>query len=69
MKLSFIPEKIEWRCHACNRMLEPGHAELQYLGASFSVELPVCPSCGLVLITEELATGRMLEAERLLEDK
>lgn len=69
MKLSFIPEKIEWRCHSCNQPLEPGHAELQYLGASFNVELPVCPLCGFVLITEELATGRMLEAERLLEDK
>lgn len=69
MKLSFIPEQMEWRCHACDQPLEPGQVELQYLGASFVVELPICSSCGFVLISEELATGRMLEAERLLEDK
>jgi hypothetical protein len=31
--------------------------------------LPACPKCGLVLITEELAMGKMAEAEKALEDK
>ena len=28
-----------------------------------------CPECGFVLVPEELATGRMLEVEKILEDK
>jgi hypothetical protein len=39
------------------------------MGSSFSVELPGCPDCGTVLIDSELAQGRMLEVEKLLEDK
>jgi len=33
------------------------------------VKLPACVDHGMVLITEALATGRMLEAELALEDK
>jgi hypothetical protein len=33
------------------------------------VDLPACASCGLVLISEELANGKMADAERILEDK
>lgn len=69
MKLSFLPARIEYHCMSCQVPLEPGQVELVYLGASFSVELPVCPCCGFALISEELAVGRMNEAERLLEDK
>jgi hypothetical protein len=36
---------------------------------TFHVDLPVCTGCGMVLITEELATGKMAEVERILEDK
>jgi len=42
---------------------------VSYLGASFPVKLPVCPQCGLVLVSRELAGGRMLEVERTMEDK
>jgi hypothetical protein len=35
----------------------------------FRLELPTCPSCGMVLVPEELATGKMLEVEKILEDK
>jgi Zn-finger nucleic acid-binding protein len=43
--------------------------ELQYMENVFKVELPLCPKCGAVLISEELALGKMLEVEQLLEDK
>jgi hypothetical protein len=33
------------------------------------VELPVCPKCGFVYLYEDLAMGRVLEVEQLLEDK
>ncbi|HML40995.1 MAG TPA: hypothetical protein PKD23_09950 [Bellilinea sp.] len=40
-----------------------------YLGNSFPVDLMRCPQCGLTLVSEELALGKMAEVERALEDK
>lgn len=59
----------EWRCAAGDHALEPRSVTLSYLVAGFPVRLLACPEHGLVLIGEELATGRMLEAELALEDK
>ena len=69
MNLSFIPEDMDWTCNPCGETLTPGMVQLQYLGSVFNVELPVCPKCKSVLLTEELVTGKMLEVEQLLEDK
>jgi len=69
MKLSFLPPDMDWTCEPCGEKLQPGEVELNYVGAVFKVELPVCPTCKKVLIPEELALGRMLEVEQLLEDK
>ncbi len=69
MKLSFLPKDRDWFCESCQLEMEPGLTELQYQGNVFKVELLLCPSCGAVLIAEELAVGRMLEVEKLLEDK
>jgi hypothetical protein len=43
--------------------------DLEYLDSRFTVELPRCAKCGFVLIPEALAMGKMLEVEKLLEDK
>ncbi|MDD4730760.1 MAG: DNA-binding protein [Desulfovibrio sp.] len=66
-----IPEAdaAGWRCRSCDEPLEPAPVSLEYLGSSFNVELPACPRCGMVLIPEALALGKMAEVERLLEDK
>lgn len=69
MSLSFLPQDMNWVCGACRVALQPGPVELHYLGSVFTVELPVCPSCSRVMIMEDLACGRMLEVEQLLEDK
>jgi hypothetical protein len=69
MKLSFLPADMNWICRLCGTPLVPGPVELQYLGNVFKVELPVCPKCSSALISEDLALGRMLEVEQLLEDK
>jgi hypothetical protein len=42
---------------------------LQYLKTIFALHLPACPLCGMILIDEELATGKMAEGEKALEDK
>lgn len=69
MNLSFLPADMNWSCRPCGEQLRPGMVELTYLGNVFRVELPVCPKCGAALISEDLAVGRMLEVEKLLEDK
>lgn len=56
-------------CGKCKKELEIGRVKLTYLGNSFPVNLPKCPSCGQVFIPEELALGKMLRVERALEDK
>ncbi len=69
MKLSFLQEGMDWSCARCAEKLVARKVELRYLGNVFQVELPACPTCSAVLIVEELAMGRMLEVEQLLEDK
>ncbi|NJB66465.1 putative RNA-binding Zn-ribbon protein involved in translation (DUF1610 family) [Desulfobaculum xiamenense] len=58
-----------WTCEACGETLVPRPVTLDYLESRFRVELPACPRCGLVLVPESLALGKMAEVERLLEDK
>ena len=56
-------------CAACDVPLTMGKVEASYLGQRFPVELPRCPKCGFVYVSEELALGRMLKVEQALEDK
>ena len=46
-----------------------GRSRCRTWSPGFPVKLLACLEHGMVLITEELATGRMLEAELALEDK
>ncbi|MDK2956609.1 MAG: hypothetical protein PWQ57_2105 [Desulfovibrionales bacterium] len=66
--LSFLPE-TNWRCGKCGEKLTPRITNVEYLGNTFTMELLACEKCGLVLIPEDLARGRMFEVEQLLEDK
>jgi hypothetical protein len=63
------PQDLQWVCEKCGENLAPGQVTVDYLGNQFTTELPVCPKCGLVLISEEIATGKMAEVEQILEDK
>jgi hypothetical protein len=49
--------------------LESGKVTVEYLGNAYPVDLFKCPQCGLVMVPEELALGRMAEVEKTLEDK
>ena len=71
MSVIKVPEAdaAGWRCAACGGELAPVAIELEYLDSLFTVELPTCARCGLVLIPESLAMGKMNQVERLLEDK
>ncbi|HEX2966179.1 MAG TPA: hypothetical protein VHO84_10345 [Syntrophorhabdaceae bacterium] len=59
----------QWMCNRCNVGLTIQKVRLQYMRVIFAIDLPVCPNCHMVLISEELATGKMAEAEQVLEDK
>lgn len=58
-----------WRCDKCSRELEVKKVSFEYMGRTFDHEVPVCPSCGKVFISEALAKGKMAEVETLMEDK
>ena len=64
-----IERFLEWTCASCGEKLTVGKVDIDYLNSRFSVELPKCEKCGLVMIPEELALGKMLEVEQTLEDK
>lgn len=59
----------QWICSKCNLPLTIGKVMVSYLGNSYPVDLLHCPQCGLVMVTEDLALGRMVEVEKALEDK
>ncbi len=56
-------------CGKCGVPLENGEVTLHYMGNDFPLLMPKCPSCGMTLIPEALAIGKILEVERALEDK
>jgi predicted RNA-binding Zn-ribbon protein involved in translation (DUF1610 family) len=64
-----MPEKKKLICWKCKKELELKKTNFTYLGHSFFTEVPKCPECGLVYISEELVKGRMSEVEMQLEDK
>ncbi len=63
------PSEAELICATCQQPMVPGKVKATYLGSSFEVELPRCPSCGFVYVSEALAQGKMLQVEQALEDK
>ncbi len=62
-------EERIWKCGTCKCELVLKKVVLEYMGHAIANEVPACPKCGKVYISEELAEGRMSEVEQLLEDK
>jgi len=56
-------------CCKCQKELTPTKTYLSYLGHSFFADIPRCPECGEVYISEELVKSRIAEVEMQLEDK
>ena len=63
------PDDLDWQCHRCSRPLVSGPITVTYMGNRFATDLPHCPSCGMALVSEEIALGKMAEVEQALEDK
>ncbi len=62
-------EKNKLVCFRCKKELVPAKTDFTYLGHSFYTEVPRCPECGQVYISEELVKSRISDVEMQLEDK
>ena len=62
-------QSVQWECAKCGVPLESGKVTVEYLGSAYPVDLQKCPKCGLVMVSEELALGKMAGVEKTLEDK
>ena len=62
-------DERKWKCAKCGVELVGKAVVFEYMNRSFSHEVPVCPKCGKVYISQALAEGRMAEVELALEDK
>jgi len=62
-------QTLDWTCTKCDRRLELATVKLKYMEETFGVDIPACPSCQRIFVTEEDATQRMALAEKMLEDK
>lgn len=56
-------------CDSCKVEMVELDVEFSYLNRSFRHKVSRCPECGQVYIPEELASGRMHEVEKKLEEK
>ena len=59
-KESAIPEGLWTKCPNCEQVLYTEELE---------DSLMVCPKCGFVYVPEDLAMGKVLSVEKVLEDK
>ena len=69
LKKSYAPDRGRWTCGRCHVPLEQIEVSTRYSHGGLLLTLPRCPKCGMTLVPESLATGKMVEAEGLLEDK
>jgi len=56
-------------CGKCQTGLVMKKVNFSYLAHNFATEIPACPKCGQVFISEQLAKGKMAEVEKNLEEK
>ena len=56
-------------CGRCRVPLTMQSTTLTYLGHQVKQDLPRCPICGEIYLSEELVTGKMRDVEKMLEDK
>jgi len=58
-----------WICEKCGVLLAPKKTLFSYMNMTFAHEALQCPRCGAVLVSKEMADGKMAEVEQMMEDK
>jgi hypothetical protein len=66
---SFEISDGDWICGKCGIAPVQQKVRALYMEGAFELSLPVCPECGQYFISKELAEGKMLQVEKLQEDK
>jgi len=61
--------KDELICDICKVPLKEARTVFHYLGHDFTAEVPRCPVCGQIFISEDLVREKMQAVEMELEDK
>jgi len=56
-------------CCKCKVPLVKRRTNFEYLAHNFFAEIPACPVCGQVYVSEQLAKGKIAEVEKNLEEK
>jgi NAD-dependent SIR2 family protein deacetylase len=56
-------------CSKCNVQVEMEKCKFSYLNLEFNSEVPRCPVCGQVYLSEELVVNRIRQVEANLEEK
>ena len=64
-----MDEEMEVVCCKCRQRLVEKPVRFTYLGREFNHVMPCCPKCGQVLITAQMARGKMAQVEMMLEGK
>ncbi len=64
-----MEEERKLKCFKCGVPLETQTVFLEYVGNSLHTDLPVCPVCGQVYLSEETARTKVLEVEQQFEEK
>lgn len=56
-------------CGKCKAELVLKKTDFQYMRFTFNHEVPVCPICGQVYLSEELVNEKVKELEKNFEEK
>jgi uncharacterized protein with PIN domain len=56
-------------CVKCNAALVKVQSKFSYLGHEFQSEVPGCPVCGRIYLSEKLVDERIRQIEAAVEDK
>lgn len=67
--ITLLETQSGWTCGKCGSQLEVASVNVDYLGSGYPVDLLMCKKCRRPLVPAELALGKMLEVEKLMEDK
>lgn len=56
-------------CDRCGKELVIGEVKFTYLDFDFRENLPKCPQCGQVFLSEEFVNTKVVSVEEQLEEK
>lgn len=68
-KTDDIDDIVGLICTKCNAPLILKKVTFEYINHTFYSDVPTCPKCGQVFLSEETVNNKVKEIEKLLEDK